>query len=122
MPVTSMVRQRLGGKTFTSYFPATAETAKDFADALMPGEYEILEKVGESGDDNVTDGYRMWVVMVKDTNDVKTYLSFATPLNKNSSDVISTLQDKTFNGVKADKVVIINSRTTQFANNDDSNS
>jgi hypothetical protein len=122
MPAVSMIRQRLGNKTFTSYVPATDENAKALADAVLPGEYEILTKVGESGSETVSDGYRHWVVMIKNENDVKTYLSFVSPLNKDSNDVISALKGKTFNGVKADEVVIINSRTIQLASSDSGDS
>ena len=120
MPVVSMIRQKLGNKTFTSYVPATAENAKNLADAVLPGEYEILEKVGESGSDTVSGGYRFWSVMIKNSSDLKTYLSFVAPLSKNSNDIINALKGKTFNDVKADRVVIINSRTVNLASSDDS--
>ena len=122
MPVVSMIRQKLGNKTFTSYVPATAENAKGLADAVLPGEYEILEKVGEAGSDAVTGGYRFWTVMVKNDADLKTYLSFVAPLSKSSNDIITALKGKTFNGVKADNVVVINSRTVNIADTGGSNS
>ena len=123
MPVVSMIRQKLGNKTFTSYVPATDENAKAFAEALLPGEYEILTKVGESGSDNVTDGYKVFTVMIEsdETHD-KTYLTFVSKLSKTSDDVISGLKGKTFNGVKADKVVVINSRTVTLATSDSEDS
>jgi len=118
----SMIRQKLGNKTFTNYVPATDENAKYFADALLPGEYQILTKVGENGNDTVSDGYRIYSVMIKDENDLKTYLTFAAPLNKTSDDIIEALKGKTFNDVKADKVVVINSRTINLASNDSGDS
>ena len=120
MPAVSMIRQKLGNKVFTSYVPASDTDAKNFAEALLPGEYEVLSKVGETGNDNVTDGYRIWSVMIKSSEtDTKTYLTFATPLNKTSKDIISALTGKTYNDVKADEVVIINARAVQFASNSD---
>jgi len=118
MPAISMIRQRLGDKTFTSYVPATDEKAKAFAEALMPGEYEVFSKVGDSGSDSVSDGYKTWLVMVKNEAGLKTYLSFATPLGKTSDDVINALVGKTFNSVKADRVIVINSRSVTFASSD----
>ena len=118
MPVVSMIRQRLGNKTFTSYVPATDENAKALAEAVLPGEYEILTKVGESGSDVVTGGYRFWTVMIKNDADLKTYLSFVAPLSKNSNDVINALKGKIFNSVKADNVVVINSRTVNLVTAD----
>jgi len=120
MPAVSMIRQKLGSKVFTTYVPATDENAKNFAEALLPGEYEVLARVGENGSDNVTDGYVVWSVMVKDVNDLKTYLTFATSLNKSGDDIISALKGKTFNNVKADEVVIINSRSVNLASSSDS--
>ncbi len=111
----SMIRQKLGSKVFTSYVPATDENAKALADAVMPGEYEILTKASETGNDTVSDGYRFWTVMIKNDADLKTYLTFVAPLAKNSNDIITALSGKTFNGVKADKVIVINSRTVKLA-------
>jgi len=123
MATKSMIRQKLGNKVFTSYVPATDEDAKSFADALLPGEYEILALKGETGSDSVTDGYRVWSVMIKsDETDTKAYLTFATPLNKTSDDIINALSGKTFNNVKADEVIIINARAIQFANDSDDSS
>ena len=118
----SMIRQKLGNKTFTSYVPATYENAKALADAVLPGEYEILTKVGESGSDIVSGGYRFWTVMIKNDADLKTYLTFVAPLGKSSNDIITALKGKTFNGVKADNVIVINSRTVNIAGSDDSGS
>lgn len=123
MPAVSMIRQKLGKKVFTSYVPASDTDAKNFAEALLPGEYEVLSKVGETGNDNVTDGYRIWSVMIKSSEtDTKTYLTFATPLNKTSKDIISALKGKTYNDVKADEVVVINARAVQFSSGSDNNS
>jgi len=115
----SMIRQKLGNKTFTSYVPADDENAKSLADAVLPGEYEILTKVGETGSDTVSDGYRHWVVMIKNTEtDVKTYLSFVAPLGKSSNDIINALKGKTFNNVEAKEVVILNSRTVNLSSSE----
>jgi len=110
----SMIRQKLGNKTFTSYVPADDENAKAFADALMPGEYEILKKTGENGSDTVTQS-RKWTVMIRnEETHEKTYLTFYSPISKSSDDVKSALSGKTFNGVKADTIVVINARKYTF--------
>ncbi|NPA44156.1 MAG: hypothetical protein GXO49_01340 [Chlorobi bacterium] len=116
----SMIRQKLGTKTFTSYVPAGDEDAKAFADAVMPGEYEILAKTGESGSDSVTES-RKWTLMLRnDETHEKTYLTFFAPLSKSSKDIKEALTGKTFNGVKADTIVVLHSRKYQFASNDSS--
>ena len=116
----SMIRQKLGNKVFTNYVPADDTDAKALADSVLPGEYEIFTKVGESGSDTVTAGDRKYTIMVKDDTDLKTYFNIVTPVSKTSSDVISALQGKTFNGVKADVVYVLNEREVTFA--DDSGS
>ena len=116
----SMIRQKLGNKTFTNYVPAGDEDAKSFADALMPGEYEILSKTAESGSDAVTQS-RKWTLMLRnDETHEKTYLTFYAPLSKSSKDIKEALIGKTFNGVKADTIVVIHSRKYQFAGGDES--
>ena len=116
----SMIRQKLGEKTFSSYVPATAENAKGLAE-LMPGEYEIFELVGESGDKTVTDGYYDVTVMLQnDETKSKTYIGFAMKLNKNEEDIFNAFQGKTINGVKADEVYILGMKKVVIASNDNS--
>ena len=116
---TCMIRQKLGSKTFTSYVPADDENAKALADAVLPGEYEILKLVGESGSDTVTGGYRKYTVMLKDDETHKsTYLNIVVSQGKTSTEVRSALLGKTFNGVKADRVIVLNERVVTIANDD----
>ena len=116
----SMIRQKLGNKTFTNYVPAGADDAKSFADSFLPGEYEILEKVGESGSDTATEARFYSVMLRNEESHEKTYLSFYAKSNKADSDVISALKGKTFNGVKADTVIILNARKVVYSSSDDS--
>jgi len=116
---TSMIRQKLGNKTFVNYVPADDENAKALAEAVLPGEYEILKLVGESGSDTVTGGYKKFTVMLKDEETHKsTYLNIVVPQGKNSDDIRNALLGKTFNGVKADRVVVLNERKITIASDD----
>lgn len=106
-----MIRQRLGDRTFNNYVPANSTDAQAFADALLPGEYEVFELVGESGTDNVTGGYKKYTVMIKDETTYKsTYLTIVVPISKSSTEIRNALIGKTFNGVKADRVIVLNER------------
>jgi hypothetical protein len=106
---TSMIRQKLGKKTFNNYVPAGADDAKALVDAVMPGEYEIFEKVGESGTETVSDGYKKFTVMLRsEETHQKTYLNLVVPNAKNETDIKSALSGKTVNGVKADVVYVMN--------------
>jgi len=103
----SMIRQTLGDKSFTSYVPAGADEAKALAEAVMPGKIEIFQMVGETGSDNVTDGYKKYTVMVQnEESGDKTYFNLVVPLKKSASDIQEALKGKTFNGVKADIVYV----------------
>jgi hypothetical protein len=106
----SMIRQKLGNRTLTNYVPAGDEEAKALADAVLPGEYEIFTKVGESGSDVVAGGYKKFTVMIKNEGGLKTYFNIVTSQSKTSTDVINALKGKTFDTVKADVVYVLNER------------
>jgi hypothetical protein len=120
---TSMIRQKLGNKIFTCYVPADDENAKALADGVLPGEYQVFKLVGESGSDTVSDGYKKYTVMLKDEESHKsTYLTIVVPKTKNSSDIRNALLGKTFNTVKADKVIVLNEREYTIASSDSGDS
>jgi len=111
-----MVRQKLGDKTFTNYFPADSDNAKAFADALMPGEYEILEKTSETGSDTGITEARKWSIMIRDEEShEKVYLHFFTSTAKTGKDIREALLGKTFDGVKADTIIVINARDYSYS-------
>jgi len=114
----SMIRQKLGNVTLTNYVPADDTAAKALADAVLPGEYEILTKVGESGSDVVTGGYKKFTVMIKNEAGLKTYFNIVTSQSKSSTDVINALKGKTFDTVKADVVYVLNERDYTIAGAD----
>ena len=106
---TSMIRQKLGKKILVNYVPSDADNAKALVDAVMPGEYEIFEKVGESGTETVSGGYKKFTVMLRDDEThKKTYLNLVVPNSKNETDIKTALSGKTINGVKADAVYVMN--------------
>jgi len=105
----SMIRNKLGSKTFVTYVPADDTVAKTFADSVLDGEYEIFSFVGETGSEEVTGGYKKYTVMLKDdTAKLSTYLNIVVPQTKNSNDIITALTGVTINGVKADRVIVLN--------------
>lgn len=120
---TSMIRQKLGNKTFNNYVPANSTDAQALADAVLPGEYEILELVGETGTETVSGGYKKYTVMLKDdTTHKSTYLNIVVGQGKTSSDIRNALTGKTFNGVKADRVIVLNEIKYSVADTSGSNS
>mgnify|MGYP006995704037 CR=1 FL=1 len=51
------------------------------------------------------------VMIQQDSDNAKTYLNLVLKATKDEVDLFPALQGKTFNGVKADKIVIISFRT-----------
>ena len=116
----SMIRNKLGDKSYINYWPCDADAAQGLCDVALQGTWQVFEKIGESGSDNVTDGYfDVFAVIQSEETEDKAYFGFAIPLNKNEGDVFNALKGKTINGVKADKVYV---RLTKrvIASNDNS--
>lgn len=110
----SMIRNVLGGRTFTTYVPATDTVAASFASSVLDGEFKVYAQGSVVGSDAV-DIARDTNVMLQDTNSgAKTYLRFLMDASKNEGDVISALNGKTINGVTVDKVVIVSMRSVEF--------
>ena len=110
----SMIRNTLGGKILTSYVPADAVSAQAFADAVMDGETKVYQQLSVVGTDTATQARYVNVMIQDNTSSAKRYMTFVIKLSKNEGDVISALAGKTFDGIKADKVVIVSMRTQQF--------
>ena len=66
------------------------------------------------GTDTATQARYVNVMIQDNTSLAKRYMTFIIKLSKNEGDVISALAGKTFDGIKADKVVIVSMRTQQF--------
>ena len=109
-----MIRNKLGSKVLTSYVPAGNVAAQAFADAVLDGETEVYEQTSETGTDSATTGEYVNVMIQDETSQSKAYLKFIIKSTKHEGDVISALEGKTFNGVKADKVVIIGMTSAEF--------
>ena len=110
----SMIRNLLGSKTLTSYVPAGATEAQAFADAVLDGETKVYEELSITGSDAVNTARDVNVMIQQTDTEAKTYLRFVIKSSKHEGDVISALATKTFNGVKADKVVVISMRSVTY--------
>ena len=110
----SMIRNTLGGKILTSYVPADAVSAQSFADAVMDGETKVYQQLSVVGTDTATQARYVNAMIQNTASGAKRYLTFIIKLTKNEGDVIAALVGKTFDGIKADKVVIVSMRTQQF--------
>lgn len=110
----SMIRNKLGEKTLTMYVPAGSTEAQAFADAVLDGETKVYEALSVSGSDLVDTARDVNVMIQQESTGAKTYLRFIVKSTKHEGDVITALQGKTFNGVKADKVVIVGMRSSTY--------
>jgi len=114
MAKSMIVNEFDNGKRLTCYVPAGATEAQSFADAVMESKTTVFEQTSTAGSD-IVDTARHVDVMIQQTDTgAKAYLNFIIPTAKHEGDVISALQDKTINGVKADKIVIIGMRATAY--------
>ncbi|NCS70410.1 MAG: hypothetical protein COT46_00195 [Sulfurimonas sp. CG08_land_8_20_14_0_20_36_33] len=110
----SMIRNKLGTKTLTMYVPANNVAAQAFADAVLDGETSVYEGLPAVGSDVVTTARDVNVMIQETATGAKAYLSFIIKATKHEGDVTTALLGKTFNGVIADKVVIIGMRTVTY--------
>jgi len=109
-----MIVNTLGEKKLTCYVPAGATEAAAFAAAVLDGEYAVYTAGATTGSDLVNEARDVTVMIQNEITGEKGYLRFLIDTTKHEGDVITALKDKTFNGVKAEKVVIIGMRTVQF--------
>ncbi|MFA6195658.1 MAG: hypothetical protein WC656_03325 [Sulfurimonas sp.] len=108
----SMIRNTLGTKGVTMYLPCGATEAEAFANAVLDGTFVVYEEASTIGTGlGIVDYVDVSVMIQNETTGEKGYLSFAIKSTKHEDDVIAALLTKTFNGVKADKVVIIGMST-----------
>ncbi|MFT7005450.1 MAG: hypothetical protein ACJAWW_002825, partial [Sulfurimonas sp.] len=100
----------LGDKTITNYIPADHTDALAFAEAVMDGELTSYSMSAPVGSDVATESFAVTVMIQQDTDNKKQYLNLVLKETKDEIDLFPALQGKTFNGVKADKIVLISSR------------
>ncbi len=110
----SMIRNRVGSKTFTNYLPCGSTEAQAFADAVMDGTTAVYEELSTVGSDAVDTARDVNVMVQNETSGAKAYLNFLIKSTKHEGDVIAALLNKTFDGVLADKVVVISMRSREF--------
>ncbi|WP_324171713.1 hypothetical protein [Sulfurimonas sp.] len=106
----SMVTQKLGERTITNYFPAGHADALSFAEAVMDGELTVYSQTTPVGSDQADESFAVNVMIQQNSDNRKTYLKFVLKATKDEIDLFPALQGKTFNGIKADKVVVVSSR------------
>jgi len=102
----TLIRNVLGGKSFSFYVPATDEKAQEFCATILEGEYEGLIEKGVEGNDTVTGGYNKVTVLIEDNAGQKLYLNMACPITKSEEDIYNALNGVTLNGVHADKLYV----------------
>jgi len=110
----TLIRNKVGERSFNIYVPAGDVEAKDFADGVLDGTYDVLELTSTTGSDNVTEAEDVTVFYEEDATQKRGYLRFIAKSSKSEEDIIAALVGKTFNGIKADKVVIISMRTVNY--------
>ena len=110
----SLIRNKLGSKNVNIYVPAGDAEAATFAAAVLDGTYDVLELTTTAGSDVVTEAEDVTIFYEEEATRKRSYLRFLAKSTKSEMDIITALVGKTFNGIKADKVVITSMRTVQF--------
>jgi hypothetical protein len=103
----SLIRNTLGNRTFGFALPADGATAKTFCDNNLDGTYEVFEVEASSGNETEAEFYDV-TVTGKNAAGRKTTFRFYASSTKNEDEIMTALQDKTFNGVKFEQIYIIN--------------
>ncbi|MDD2358770.1 MAG: hypothetical protein PHX13_12745, partial [Thiovulaceae bacterium] len=101
-------------KNLTSYVPGDAVSAQAFADAVMDGETKVYSQLSVSGTDTASTCRYVSSYIKDNTTGASRFLNFIIKSTKNEGDVIAALTGKTFDGIKADKVVITSMRSASF--------
>jgi len=110
----SFIRNTVGEKKLGFYVPANSTDADSFAQAVLEGTYSVLELASSAGSDQVTEAEDVTVFYEEDATKKRAYLRFIAKSAKSEEDIISALVGKTYNGIKADKVVIVSMRTVNY--------
>ena len=104
-----LVRNKLGQKTLGFNLPADSTTAETFCSTFLDGEYIGYTTTSESGTDTATT-YNDVRMQISNTAGYKAYLNFCAKSSMSETDIYAALVGNTFNGVEADKLVIIGMR------------
>ncbi|MEN4046199.1 hypothetical protein [Sulfurimonas sp. NWX367] len=110
----SLIRNKVGEKTYNIYVPADDVNAQTFADAVLEGTYAVLAETSVAGSDVVTEAEDVTIFYEEDATKKRNYLRFLAKTTVDEEQIINALVGKTYNGIKADKVVIISMRTVTF--------
>ena len=110
----SLIRNKVGTKTYNIYVPSDDVNAQTFADAVLEGTYSVLAQTSSVGSDLVTEAEDVTIFYEEDATKKRNYLRFLAKSTITEEDIINALVGKTYNGIKADKVVIISMRTVTF--------
>jgi len=110
----SLIRNQVGDKVHNIYVPADSGAADTFAQNVLEGTYSVLELKETTGSDQVTEAEDVTIFYEEEATGKRNYLRFLAKSTKSEEDIINALVGKTYNGIKADKVVIISMRTVSF--------
>ena len=110
----SLIRNKLGQKNLNIYVPSGDVEAKTFADAVLEGTYDVLGLETVAGSDTVTEAEDVTIFYEEEATKRRAYLRFIAKSTKSEMDIINALLGKTYNGIKADKIVIVSMRTVTY--------
>ena len=104
----SLIRNTLGGRTFSFAVPADGATAKTFAENNLDGKYVVYEVESTSGNEVETDVWDVTVTGKEAATKRKHTFQFYAQYSKTEDEIRTSLLAKTFNGVKFDEIFVTN--------------
>ncbi|MEY4504169.1 MAG: hypothetical protein RL154_462 [Pseudomonadota bacterium] len=103
----TLVKNDVGGKLLTVALPCTASAAETFCSTFLVGTYDLFELKASGGTAAPVTAYKKVLVRIANTTTKEScYLGFCIPATKNETDIKTALLGKTFNGVKADELIV----------------
>jgi len=105
----AIIRNLFDNKVNTFSVPAGAAAAQAFADGALDSVYEIYHTPVAVGSDVVA-SYNSATIIGENLAGAKVYIDVNVKSTVSSEDIIGAVATKTFDGVKFDKVSIINFR------------
>ena len=101
----TLIQNRLGTKKHSFTLPCDDTVSAAFCAEMLDGEYVGYVETSKIGS-NVATPYNNVSLMIKNDAGLKAYLNLAVKSSKSEADIYAALTGKTFNGVKADNIII----------------
>lgn len=109
----TLVRNKLGNRTYGFALPCTGEAANTFCQNFLDGEYSIYESKSKVGNPAEAKVSKVTVTGKNSASKDKVTFSFYAKPTLNEDEIRTALLNITANGVKLDEIYVINMEVVQ---------